>query len=160
MPQNLIAVDAHGDVISASATAITVYPPNSAGNVAATRTITPAPGITFSGGGVAADTANNIYVTGTLSGQNAIFVYAPSAQGAAAPSRIITGSHANVGTPDIAVDAAGYIYVCCTQALQSYAPSANGDVAPVGAYPITYDTHAFITSLAVTPNAVTSAGPP
>jgi hypothetical protein len=159
VPQNPIAVDAHGDVISLGSALISVYPPNSSGTVAPTRTITPASGIVFSSG-VSADTANNIYVTGTLSGQNAVFVYAPTAQGAALPSRIITGPHANVGTPDIAVDAAGYVYVCCTQSLQSYAPGANGDVLPVGSFPVAYDHHAFLTSLAVGPNAVTSAGPP
>jgi hypothetical protein len=159
VPQNPIAVDAHGDVISLGSGVISVYPPNSSGTVAPSRTIVPASGITFSTG-VAADTANNIYVTGTLSGQTAVFVYAPAAQGAAAPSRIITGAHANVGTPGIAVDAAGYVYVCCAQGLQSYAPGANGDVSPVGSFSVSYDNHAFVTSIAVDPNAVTSAGPP
>ncbi len=157
--QTVIFVDALGEVISLNSSTISVYPPKSSGAVTPTRTITPASGITFSGG-VSADSANNIYVTGTLFTQNAILVYPPTAQGAASPSRIISGPTANVGTPLIAVDATGFIYVCCSAGLQSFAPTATGDARQVGAVSVDSGSHSIFTGVAVDPSAVTSAGPP
>jgi hypothetical protein len=87
-----IAFDSTGNLYVANSgnNTITVYAPNSSGNVAPIRTITASGGVGPNNPkGLNLDINNNLYVANF--GDNTVLVYAAGANGAAVPTRIYTG---------------------------------------------------------------------
>jgi hypothetical protein len=114
-------------------TAIRVFAPNASGIAFPVRTILPMTGYQFST--IAIDTQNNLYVGGTLSNASVIFVYAPGANGAVPPTRIINTTEAGSGATVITADASGYVFSIYygfspTGPIASYGPTAAGNAAP------------------------------
>lgn len=117
---------------------VRVYPPLARDPVSPIRTIRDRQ---FGGrlfpNAIAVDNDGNLYVgqqviIGDQVGQ--ISVYAPDADGAPAPIRLIQGANTQLAQPDsIAVDPAGNLYVenTISGAITIYAPGASGNVAPI-----------------------------
>jgi len=134
-----VAIDSAGslyvlNVGSASAPAVTVYPPGSDGNVAPSRTIT---GIQVGKAdlfGLAVDLSDNLYVscasTSDLSSE-VIFVYLSGASGSALPARILQGGSTGIVFPaGMDFDGDDNLYVANGQNVLVFDPTASSGVAP------------------------------
>jgi hypothetical protein len=148
-----VAVDSSGNIYVASALfsgntatgAVYVFSSTANGNVAPTRIITNPNGLFL---GEAVDSIGDLYLT--LDSINtpptgSIVEYAPGASGAATPMRMIAGAATGLLTAGgVSVDGAGDIFVSdqaanasgsgFTYALDEFAPSASGNVAPVDSF--------------------------
>jgi sugar lactone lactonase YvrE len=148
-----IAVDSSGSIYVATVVAtagadgtsysgkIQVFAPGATGNVGPQRVITNSNLFL----GVAPDAEGNLYASldvPTTGGTSSIVEYAASANGAATPTRTISGAATELATAGaLRVDAAGKIYVpnqaisetSTTYSLYTFAPTASGNVAPVAA---------------------------
>jgi hypothetical protein len=130
-----IAVDGTGEIFvtNTSAGTISVFAAGASGNVAPTRTITPA---SFSPAwSVAVDSGGTAYATSGTIPNSMIAVFAPGASGAATPIRTISGSAANLGAIFIRLDPSANIYVSNTygttapSSIAGFTNSASGNVA-------------------------------
>jgi nitrous oxide reductase accessory protein NosL len=85
--------------------------------------------------GAALDAKGALYVTNsTAKGAEtpAICVFAATAKGNAKPIRLIAGTKTTLFDPlGIAVDAKGFVYTADGSGIKTFAPGANGNVAPV-----------------------------
>jgi hypothetical protein len=119
---------------------ITVYAPGAQGNAAPTRVISGQNTRLVDPVGLTLDSAGYLYVANgyfiadgpgnnVFSGE--VLVFAPGANGNAAPVRTISGSKTSFSNPakGVAVDSQGWIYVTERDILV-FAPGANGDIAP------------------------------
>jgi autotransporter family porin len=130
---------------------IVVFGPTATGNVAPVRTIGGPLTLLSVGlvGGVATDSAGNLYVTTntiTGSGANAVYsgsilVFAPAASGNVAPTRSISGALTLlVRASGIQVDSVGNIFVTSTSstgtnpAVLKFSATASGNVAPTSSF--------------------------
>jgi sugar lactone lactonase YvrE len=80
------------------------------------------------------DTAGNLYVSASTSTTPAIYeilVYAPTATGAATPTRTITSASLTALATSIAVDATGEVYALSGNSISVFAASATGTSTPV-----------------------------
>lgn len=143
---------------------IVVFGPTATGNAPPLRTIGGPLTLTSTSivGGVATDSAGNLYVTATsVSGPAAnpvfagsILVFAAGASGNVAPVRVITGAATQLGPVlGIRVDAIGSVYVvtattaAMTPTVLKFLATATGNVAP---------TSSFTSSAWTNPNSVAS----
>ena len=116
---------------------ITEYPLDANGDTSPVATISgPDTGLLFGVAGLSVDSAGNLYAaTSDVNGSpNAIVVYAPGANGDAAPLRTLTAaSHGGVWSVATAEDSAGDLWVAnlSVPAIEEFAPDASGDVAPI-----------------------------
>jgi len=156
-----VAVDGAGNIYVAeneglSNSLVVVYAP---GSYTPSRTITMPTGSTIiggygaDGGPVTVDTAGNIYIAtsnGATTTNDSIYVFGPTANGAATPIRTIFGSLTQLQNPtQFALDAAGDLYAVMANSdilppiLVMYPAGSSGNVAPT-----------LITSSQYTPDAV------
>ena len=127
-------------------TEILVYAAGASGTATPIRTITPVSGSFFYVGGMQVDAAGNLYVASSNSYYysttkgGAIVVYSATANGAATPTRVISGSNTGfaVTSPSaLTVDASGTIYVSneptstIPPQIVAFSSTATGNVAPV-----------------------------
>jgi hypothetical protein len=133
-----ITLDTAGNLYvgNAANSTITVYDPSANGDAAPIRTI----GGPSTGLGVPAslafDSGGNLYVlnTGGIPANRTITVYAPGANGDAAPIRTLTGIQVADGNLNgIAVDNFDFLYLSedLPEIVSVFSPVANGAVAPV-----------------------------
>lgn len=143
-----IAVSATGEIfVAEDSGGIAAFSAAASGDVAPARYIL---GASQTGGGlstvivadaIAADSADNLYIVNLgAPGLTPIVVFGPTATGNVAPIRSIGGSLTGIGAiGGIATDSAGSLYVTSNTAVGKtvtgkilvFAPSANGNVAPV-----------------------------
>lgn len=133
-----LALDPVGALYVANArdSTIAVFAPGASGHVAPIRQL---------GGprtklnvpqGIALDSRRRIYVTNQrhyILGEGSVTVYAPDAEGNAAPIRMIVGPHTRLTRPiGLAVDAGGDIYVAngYDQGVVAFEAGAAGDAVP------------------------------
>lgn len=158
-----IAVDSAGAVYVSSSgdSSVAVFAPGASGPTAPVRRIGgPGSGL-VDPQGVALDSRGLIYVSSgshRIEGKGSITVYAPNAQGNAAPVRTIIGAHTKLETPvAIALGKRGRIYVANGTGNMNFGPNtsmflganpsdravlafnqdANGDAAPTQSLPDT-----------------------
>ncbi len=156
-----VGVDAAGTLYAdnTNGSSIEVFAPGANGNVAPEQTISGALTQLDGPNDVVVGFTGALYVTngfGFGTGTQSVETFAPGASGNVAPSDVITGSNTGfVGTDDLAVDAAGTIYVTDSGAadVPIFAAGANGNVAPtstIGGSLTTFQE----------PEGVAVAGPP
>jgi sugar lactone lactonase YvrE len=123
---------ANGD--GTSSVAVLEFAPGATGNVAPINTLTlPTTGYLI---GIFIDASQNVWVTDADNG--IIYEYPSGATSATSPTRTISGATTGLSEPNgIYVDKAGYIYVAnyTSATVEVFAPSANGNVAPVQTIP-------------------------
>jgi sugar lactone lactonase YvrE len=155
-----LGVDAAGNLYVDNTTggSVEVFAPGANGNVAPIRTIAGAMTGLSAPDDVVVGFTGQIYVTdGFSSGVNNVLVFAPGANGNVAPIQNISGTNTDLGNPDdLAVDAAGHIFVTDSQsslgpAVLEYASGATGNVAPIASI-------AGTTTTLVGPEGVAVAG--
>ncbi|KAA1420673.1 hypothetical protein FE697_017165 [Mumia zhuanghuii] len=84
--------------------------------------------------GIARDAAGNVYVADLSS--NSVKVYAPNANGAAAPLRTLVGTPGLVSPYGLDIDANGYLFVGCSDGtVRVFAPGAKDADPPVQTIP-------------------------
>lgn len=116
---------------------ITEYRFDANGDVSPVATISgPDTGLYFGVAGLSVDSAGYLYAATSAVGAspNAIVVYAPGANGDAAPTRTLTASsYGGVWSIATAVDKNGDLWVANLTliAIEEFAPGASGDVAPI-----------------------------
>ncbi len=135
----LVRIDSAGEIVVLNTNAtITVYPPNSNGNVAPTRTITLGnlPADTFYG--LALDGSDNIYTLGTIAATPAgtayLFELPAASSGPAVALRTITGSNTHINAPHgVTVDSGGNVYVTSDvyDNFSEFGPLQNGNASPM-----------------------------
>jgi len=144
-----VALDSSGNLYVANAgsslgntDSITVFPPNSNGNVTPTAVITGANTGLNLPLGLALDSSGNIYVANEGSqngGADSITVYPPNSNGNVTPTATITGGNTGLSTPvGIALDSSANIYVAEEDynggdpdgSFEVFAAGSNGNVAP------------------------------
>jgi hypothetical protein len=143
-PDGFVAVDNDGDIYVASsagclscASAVTVYPAGSNGNVTPTQTISGSNTGLMEPTGIAVDSSHNIYVSihDPAGGSNdSIAVYAAGANGNAAPIQHISGTNTRLElVSGIALDSADDIYVAnyASPNVAVFAAGATGNVEPI-----------------------------
>ena len=111
---------------------ISVFSPNSNGNIAPARIIQGAATGLNEPGGIAFDASGNLYASNHAG--NSVTIYASGANGNVAPLRTITGSKTGLNGPTgVTVDSNGYVYVANNKApsITVYAAGATGNVVPV-----------------------------
>ena len=125
--------------------AITVYSPQSHGNVEPEAMIRGPNTRLENPSAIATDARGNLYATvaGERRSEDAIVIFPPGADGNAGPARIISGPKTRIRLPGgIAISPKGYIYVTSQQDRGSmaggteilvFAPHSSGDIAPVTA---------------------------
>jgi len=122
---------------------IAIFAATATGNIAPSGTIGGSlTGITFDGvGGIATDTAGNIYVSNTSATGGSILVFAPTATGNVVPTRTISGSSTQLGyLGGIQVDGVGNIYVISVSehgenpTVLKFSASASGNTAPTSSF--------------------------
>jgi sugar lactone lactonase YvrE len=136
-----VALDGHDDLFVVNAAValctITEYPPGADGDVAPIRDISGPNTDLESTSGIAIDRSGFIYASdfGFSSQKTAVTVYAPDADGDAAPVRTISGPATRLGQPTrIALDSASNIYVTDRNQggeVNVYAAGASGDSKPI-----------------------------
>jgi hypothetical protein len=120
-------------------TSVTVYAAGANGNVAPIQTISGSNTGLSQASGIAVDASRNIYVGNVGNAVGSVTVYAAGATGNIAPIRTVAGSRTGLTAPYfIAVTGSGVIYAANPNggrggvgSVTSYAPGANGDVAPI-----------------------------
>jgi hypothetical protein len=134
-PANSCRVDACIYVMNANGSSVTVYAAGANGNVFPIRTISGPKTMMIYPSGIARGADHDTYVTNFNYGSRLGFVtvYAPSANGNAAPIRTISGSNTQLTYPNgPELDASGELYVADRiGAVEVYANGANGNVAPI-----------------------------
>jgi sugar lactone lactonase YvrE len=133
-------LDAGGNIwVGTENGSVEEFAPSANGNVAPINTISGSNTVLGYVMGVVFDSHGNLWVADAYNGIGAsIEEFAPGATGNATPTRIITGASTLLDLPNgIAVDGAGYIYVgdYGAAAVYVFAPSANGNVAPIQTIP-------------------------
>jgi hypothetical protein len=134
-----ITVDSTGKlyVTNGGNESVTVFAPGAKGDAKPRQTIYGPATMLERPAGIAVDSAGNIYVANSYSqrlNEYRITVYAPNADGNAAPIRVISGGATNLNTPDgIALDGQGDLGVANVRssALTIYGAGATGDVKPI-----------------------------
>jgi len=133
-----IALDPAGAVYVANVgdSSLAVFAPGATGHVAPIRRLGgPRTGLNLPQG-IALDSQRRIYATNQrhyIQGEGAVTVYAPDADGNAAPIRMIMGPHTRLTRPiGLAVDARGEVYVAngYDQGIVAFEAGAAGDAAP------------------------------
>ena len=128
---------------------VMVYAAGASGDVIPIRTIAGSNTALTNAAGIARDATGNVYVTNPPrdpGSGGSITVYAPWADGNAAPIRTITGDRTGLDRPvGIELDTAGYVYVANTYAVTVFAPGASGSVAPIS----TIESYAQIGGIAL-----------
>ncbi|MGH7812902.1 MAG: NHL repeat-containing protein [Candidatus Binataceae bacterium] len=139
-----VALDSSGNIYVANAIggpsgagSITVYSAHSNGDAAPIATIAGPRTRLNLPGGIAFDSAGNIYVANTgarAPERGSITVYRAAANGNVAPIATIFGPNTGLHSPEgIAADSSGKIYVANfnVNSVTAYAAGASGDAAPI-----------------------------
>jgi sugar lactone lactonase YvrE len=133
-----IALDPAGAAYVANAgdSSIAVFAPGASGRVAPIRRLGGARTGLNLPQGIALDSRRRIYVTNQrhyIQGEGSVTVYAPDADGNAAPIRMIVGPHTRLTRPiGLALDAGGDVYVAngYDQGIVAFEAGAAGDATP------------------------------
>jgi sugar lactone lactonase YvrE len=133
-----LALDPAGAVYVANVrdSTIAVFAPGASGDVAPVRRLGgPRTGLNLPPG-IALDARRRIYVTNQrhyIQGEGSVTVYAPDADGNAAPIRMILGPHTRLARPiGLAVNSGGQVYVAngYDQGVVAFEAGAAGDARP------------------------------